>query len=75
MERGPWSEGESVLDLFRLWVRTRLSDDRGATMVEYGLLIVLIALVAAAAALALGGGLSTIFQRIADCLNGTGVCI
>jgi len=45
-------------------------------MVEYGLLIVLIALVAAVGAFALGGGLNTLFNDIKDCLAQTtpGAC-
>jgi Flp pilus assembly pilin Flp len=40
-------------------------------MVEYGLLIVLIALVAAVGAVVLGGGLSNLFDRIGACLDNT----
>jgi pilus assembly protein Flp/PilA len=41
-----------------------VKNDEGATMVEYGLLVVLIALVAAAGAQTLGNGLNTIFGGI-----------
>lgn len=74
VERGPNSEGESVLSLLITWAKTRMGSDRGATMVEYGLLIVLIALVAAAGALALGGGLGALFNRITACLAADGIC-
>jgi len=57
-----------VLDLLRAWVRAYTKSDRGATMVEYGLLIVLIAIVAAIGAFALGGGLNTLFDKVAKCL-------
>ena len=40
--------------------------EEGANMLEYGLLIVLIALVAAAGLSALGTNLSTFFQSMAD---------
>lgn len=57
-----------MLDLLMRWVRDRLRGDEGATMVEYGLLIVLIALVAALGAYALGLGLDQLFDDIAACL-------
>ncbi len=41
-------------------------DDEGATMVEYGLLIGFIALVALAAVQVLGTNLSTIFNTVAN---------
>lgn len=47
----------------KLWLTSRVDDERGATMVEYGLMIALVALVVAAAALALGGGVSGLFDR------------
>lgn len=58
-----------MLDLLMSWTKLPLGEDRGATMVEYGLLIVLIALIAMAGALALGGGLDTLFSRIGNCLS------
>lgn len=60
-----------MLDLLISWVKARMGSDEGATMVEYGLLIVLIALVAAVGALVLGNGLSGLFDRIGDCLAAT----
>jgi len=42
-----------------------IRDEGGATMVEYGLLVALIALVALGAVQALGGGLSTLFGQAA----------
>jgi pilus assembly protein Flp/PilA len=41
-------------------------DDRGATAVEYGLLIALIAVVIIAAVTVLGGNLSSLFTRVAS---------
>ena len=41
-------------------------DEQGATMVEYGLLVALIALVAAAGATILGNGLDTMFTKIGN---------
>ena len=50
----------------KAWIATRTSEDRGATMVEYGLLVAFIALVALVGVTALGGALNTLFQGIAD---------
>jgi pilus assembly protein Flp/PilA len=47
-----------------------VKNDDGATMVEYGLLVVLIALVAAAGATTLGNGLNTIFGGIGAAVAG-----
>lgn len=49
-------------------VAAKLRLDTGATMVEYGLMVFLIALVAIGAVTALGGSVSGIFQNIADSL-------
>ena len=46
--------------------------DDGATMVEYGLMVALIAVVALLAITALGGSVRDIFQSIADTLGGGG---
>ena len=59
-----------MLELLVTWVKTRMQSDEGATMVEYGLLIVLIALVAAVGAFALGGALNNLFADIGVCLDG-----
>ena len=53
----------------RLWLRDRMSD-RGATAVEYGLLVGLIAVVIAVAVSLLGGGLNGLFGSTANCING-----
>jgi Flp pilus assembly pilin Flp len=76
-QRGPREqEGVSVLYQFMRWAYNRMRGDEGATMVEYGLLIVLIALVAAVGAFALGGGLDALFDKITACLKagGTAAC-
>jgi pilus assembly protein Flp/PilA len=46
-------------------LKTMLRDDEGATMVEYGLLVALIAMVALAAVKILGTNLSTLFNGVA----------
>ena len=43
-----------------------IRDEEGATMVEYGLLVALIALVALAAVTTLGVNLSTLFNNVAS---------
>ena len=50
----------------RTWVEARTGSDRerGASMVEYGLLIALIALVVAGAAEILGDGIADLFTQV-----------
>ena len=60
-----------LYQLVRL-VPTRRCVDTGATMVEYALLLVLIAIAVVAAGLALGAGLNNLFLRARDCIA-TGV--
>jgi pilus assembly protein Flp/PilA len=43
--------------------------EEGATMVEYGLMVALIAIVALIAVTALGGSVRDIFQSVADTLT------
>jgi pilus assembly protein Flp/PilA len=45
-----------------------IRDEEGATMVEYGLLVALIALVALAAVKGLGTALSTLFTNVSSSL-------
>jgi pilus assembly protein Flp/PilA len=45
-------------------------DDRGATAVEYGLLVALIAAVIIAAVVLLGNNISTIFNNVATTIGG-----
>jgi pilus assembly protein Flp/PilA len=45
-----------------------LSDESGATMVEYGLMIALIAMAAIVAVKGIGTGLSTIFTNVGNSL-------
>lgn len=47
----------------------RARSDEGATMVEYGLIVALIAVVVAAAATDLGKGISTLFENVLTSLN------
>jgi pilus assembly protein Flp/PilA len=50
-----------------------LHDESGPTMVEYGLLVALIALVVGAAAQIVGTQLSTVFSKIGTYLSNTSV--
>ena len=45
------------------WIRSRFSSDRGASLVEYALLLVLIVLVCIAAVTALGGTTSASYSE------------
>ncbi len=54
-------------------VRRLGSDEEGATMVEYGLLIAFIALVAVLGAAILGQGLSTMYDKIGTAVSGVTV--
>jgi pilus assembly protein Flp/PilA len=49
-------------------VKTILADDSGATMVEYGLMVALVALVALTAVKLLGSNLSSLFNTVANTL-------
>ena len=48
----------------------RARTERGATMVEYALLVGLIAVVAVVAVIALGGGISSLFSNANTCITG-----
>ena len=55
------------MDLFVLktWLQAKFTtDERGASMVEYGLLLALIAVIAIVAVRALGDGVSTKFSSV-----------
>ena len=62
----PWKGTEMLSYLVKLQVKaSALRDDRGATAVEYGLMVALIAIVIIAAVTLLGGNLSGLFGRVA----------
>ena len=56
------------------YVRARLDEERGATMVEYGLMVALIAVVVTAGAFLLGGAVNTLFNDTATCVGTGGPC-
>ena len=61
------------MDLFVLktWIQAKLNiaDERGASMVEYGLLLALIAVIAIVAVKALGDGVSGKFNTVKNSLG------
>ena len=60
------------MDLFILktWLQAKFaSDERGASMVEYGLLLALIAVIAIVAVRALGGTVSSKFSAVSSEVN------
>jgi pilus assembly protein Flp/PilA len=64
---------ETIMDLFILktWIQAKFNtgDERGASMVEYGLLLALIAVIAIVAVKALGTSVSTKFSSVNSSLN------
>ncbi|GGU74654.1 Flp family type IVb pilin [Lentzea flava] len=58
----------SYVQTFLTRTLKREEDDRGATAVEYGLMVALIAIVIIAAVTLLGQNLLALFQEIADAL-------
>lgn len=52
-----------------LRLMAKLRSDSGATMVEYGLMVALIAVVVGAAAATLGTGIATLFGDVTTRLN------
>ena len=59
------------LYVLKTWIQAKfnLGDERGASMVEYGLLLALIAVIAIVAVKALGQGVSTKFNDVKTSLS------
>jgi pilus assembly protein Flp/PilA len=51
------------------WLRARVDDDRGASLVEYALLVALIAVVCIVAITFLGGQASAKFSTVGSAVN------
>ncbi len=51
------------------WLQAQTKSERGATLVEYALLVALIAVVCIAAVTLLGSAASTKFSSVADTIN------
>jgi pilus assembly protein Flp/PilA len=45
-------------------IKDRLASEKGATMVEYGLMVALIAIIVAGGATILGGGIDQLFRDV-----------
>jgi pilus assembly protein Flp/PilA len=60
-----------MLSQFWLWLRTfAAQEEEGQTLIEYGLILVLIAIVVIVLLTAVGGSLNDIFQNISTVLDG-----
>ena len=57
------------LEVLAVWLRARAHTDRGASLVEYALLVALIAVVCIAAITLLGKNASGRFSSVANSLN------
>jgi pilus assembly protein Flp/PilA len=58
------------LVVLKAWLQAKFAcDERGASMVEYGLLLALIAVIAIVAVKALGGSVSTKFSSVDSAIN------
>ena len=52
-------------------VKNFLREEEGATMVEYGLMVALIAVACIAAVTTLGGGIRSMFEGVGDTIENT----
>ena len=59
-----------TLETLALVARDRMREEKGATAVEYGLMVGLIAVVIIATVTLLGGQLNVLFQRVVAALGG-----
>jgi pilus assembly protein Flp/PilA len=57
-----------LISTLQAWIASRTESERGATMVEYGLLVALIAVIVAAGATLLGTTLNGLFNTVAGSL-------
>ena len=60
------------MDMLKALMQQFLAEEDGATMIEYGLLAALIALVVAAAVVTVGTALENRFNDIESCVNTAG---
>jgi pilus assembly protein Flp/PilA len=59
----------AAIHTFAIWLRAQLADERGASLVEYALLVALIAVVCIAAISLLGTAASDKFSTVAGSIN------
>jgi pilus assembly protein Flp/PilA len=57
-----------LITTLQAWLETHGSEERGATAVEYGLMVALIAVAIIGAVMALAGGLNGLFNSVTDAL-------
>jgi pilus assembly protein Flp/PilA len=60
-----------TLQICQAWLLSKCDSDEGATMVEYGLMVALVAVIVALAAAALGTGIFGIFNDATTTVGGT----
>jgi len=58
-------------DFIAAWLKARTKSDRGATMVEYALMVALIAVVCIAAVTMLGGSAKSKFSTVGESIGTT----
>jgi len=61
-----------MVDFISVWIRSFLSDDEGASAIEYGLILGLIAIVLIIALGQIGTGLNSLFQSAATSIGSAG---
>ena len=59
-------------DVLATWIRFHIKQERGASLVEYALLVALIAVVCIAAVSLLGSSASSKFSRVGSAISGSG---
>ena len=59
------------IQMLRSWVRSMIRDEKGATMVEYALMVALIAVIALVAVKVLGTNASSTFNTAAASIGGS----
>ena len=63
----PWKGNPMLRQIVKFQNKvTQMRDERGATAVEYGLMVALIAIVIIVAVALLGSNLNTLFKKVAD---------
>jgi pilus assembly protein Flp/PilA len=63
---------KSQWDVLATWLRASVASQRGASLVEYALLVALIAVVCIAAVSLLGSSASSKFSRVGSAISGAG---
>lgn len=64
------TEGNPIMSSSLLRLRNRLASEKGATMVEYGLMVALIAVIVVVAVGPLGKAISTMFASVSTSIGG-----